>query len=219
MSKYYRFISKEEYKNLIDDEKITSLNRPLFILPEFPTAYILPEELNYNLTIEELLSSNYPRKLDFTRETFMSYMIGTVSQDYLIELDLEKKPSMANLGWYYNEQNTELCLVEYCLKQYSIKDITAVYKGDFVNWKDIKKLTPLQSSSLEKRYDFLMNKILDPNAKPSKELEIFRKWGGCATTNIAFKEWVMCTINVNKNKSVDELVLMIKQGESDFNGE
>ena len=54
MSKYYRFISKEEYKNLIDDEKITSLNRPLFILPEFPTAYILPEELNYNLTIEEL---------------------------------------------------------------------------------------------------------------------------------------------------------------------
>lgn len=217
MSKYYRFISKEEYKNLIDDEKITSLNRPLFILPEFPTAYILPEELNYNLTIEELLSSNYPRKLDFTKEAFMSYMIGTVSQDYLIELDLKKKPSMTNLGWYYNEQNTELCLVEYCLEQYSIEDVTAVYKGDFVDWKDIKKLTPLQFLSLHKRYNFLMDKILDPNAPQSKELEIFRKWGGRETTNIAFKEWVICTINVNKNKSVDELILMIEQRENDFN--
>ena len=61
-----------------------------------------------------------------------------------------------------------------------------------------------------------MSQTTDTNAKPSKELEIFRKWGGRATTNIAFKEWVMCTINVNKNKSVDELILMIKQGEVEF---
>ena len=149
----------------------------------------------------------------------MSYMIGTVSQDYLIELDLKKKPSMTNLGWYYNEQNTELCLVEYCLEQYSIEDVTAIYKGDFVDWKDIKKLTPLQFLKLNKRYDFLMSQITDTNAKPSKELEIFRKWGGRETTNIAFKEWVICTINVNKNKSVDELISLIKQSENDFTGE
>ena len=61
-----------------------------------------------------------------------------------------------------------------------------------------------------------MSQTTDTNTKPSKELEIFRKWGGRATTNIAFKEWVMCTINVNKNKSVDELILMIKQGEVEF---
>ena len=218
MSKYYRFISKEEYQNLIKNEKITNINnRPLFILPEFPTAYILPEELNYNLTIEELLTSNHPRKLDFTKEIFLSYMIGTVSYDYLIELDLKKKPSMANLGWYYNENNTELCLVEYCLDKYTINDITAIYKGDFSNWQNIETLTPLQFLKLNKRYDLLMSQISDTNAEPYKELEIFRKWGGRTTTNTAFKEWVMCTINVNKNKSVDELILIIKQSENDFN--
>jgi hypothetical protein len=220
MSKYYRFISKEEYQNLSENEKITNINnRPLFILPEFPTAYILPEELNYNLTIEELLTSNHPRKLDFTKEIFLSYMIGIVSYDYLIELDLKKKPSMANLGWYYNENNTELCLVEYCLDKYTIDDITAIYKGDFWDWQNIETLTPLQFLKLNKRYDFLMSQITDTNAKPSKELEIFRKWGGRANTNIAFKEWVICTINVNKNKSVDELILIIKQSENDFNRE
>ncbi len=220
MSKYYRFISKEEYQNLIQNEKITNINnRPLFILPEFPTAYILPEEYNYNLTIEELLMSKHPRKLDFTKEVFMSYMLGTVSNDYLIELDLKQKPSMANLGWYYHDNGTELCLVEYCLNQYTIDDITAIYKGDFWAWQNIETLTPLQFLKLNKRYDFLMFQINDTNAEPSKELEIFRKWGGRATTNTAFKEWVICTVNVNKNKSVDELVLMIEQGESDFNGE
>ena len=139
-------------------------------------------------------------------------MIGTVSYDYLIELDLKKKPSMANLGWYYNNSNTELCLVEYCLDQYTIDDITAIYKGDFRDWQNIKTLTPLQFLKLNKRYDFLMSQITDTNAKPSKELEIFRKWGGRETTNITFKEWVICTIKFNKNKSVDELVLMIEQG-------
>ena len=64
-----------------------------------------------------------------------------------------------------------------------------------------------------------MSQITYTNAKPSKELEIFRKWGGRATTNIAFKEWVICTIKFNKNKSVDELVLMIEQRKNNFNGE
>lgn len=98
-------------------------------------------------------------------------------------------------------------------------DITAIYKDDFWDWQNIETLTPLQFLKLNKRYDFLMSQITDTNAKPSKELEIFRKWGGRETTNIAFKEWVICTINVNKNKSVDELILIIKQSENDFNGE
>ena len=217
MTKYYRFISKEEYQNLIQNEKITNINnRPLFILPEFPTAYILPEEYNYNLTIEELLMSNHPRKLDFTKEVFMSYMLGTVSNDYLIELDLKKKPNMSNLGWYYYNSDTELCLVEYCLNQYTINDITAIYKGNFRDWQNIETLTPLQFLKLNKRYDFLMSQLTNPKATKSKELEIFRKWGGCSTTNTAFKEWVVCTINVNKDKSVDELALIIKQGEVEF---
>lgn len=217
MSKYYRFISKEEYQNLIRNEKIANINtRPLFILPEFPTAYILPEKLNYDLTVEELLESNYQRKLDFTKEVFMSYMLGTVSSDYLVELDLKKKPSMSNLGWYYNDDSTELCLVEYCLDQYTIEDVTAIYKGDFNDWQKIEKLTPLQFLKLNKRYDFLMSQLKNPKATKSKELEIFKQWGGRTTNSIAFKEWVICTINVNKTKSVDELVSIIEQGESEF---
>ena len=142
MTKYYRFISQEEFKNLQKDGRIINKDRgkPLFFLRENPTIYILPEDLNYKLTIEELIQSDYPKFEDFNKELFQSYMIGTTSTDYLIEIETNQKPTMSNLGWYYMDEDTEICIIENCFHQYTIKDITNIYVGDFYDWQHIQTI-------------------------------------------------------------------------------
>lgn len=142
MTKYYRFISQEEFKNLQKDGRIINKDRgkPLFFLKENPTVYILPDFLNYKLTIEELIQSDYPKFENFTKDLFQSYMIGTTSTDYLIEIETDQKPTMSNLGWYYMDENTEICIIENCFHQYTIKDITNIYIGDFYDWQNIKTI-------------------------------------------------------------------------------
>ena len=142
MTKYYRFISQEEFKNLQKDARIINKDRgkPLFFLKENPTVYILPDFLNYKLTIEELIQSDYPKFENFTKDLFQSYMIGTTSTDYLIEIETDQKPTMSNLGWYYMDENTEICIIENCFHQYTIKDITNIYIGDFYDWQNIKTI-------------------------------------------------------------------------------
>lgn len=142
MTKYYRFISQEEFKNLQKDGRIINKDRgkPLFFLKENPTVYILPESLNYKLTIEELIQSDYPKFEDFNKELFQSYMLGTTSTDYLIEIETDQKPTMSNLGWYYIDEDTEICIIENCFHQYTIKDITNIYVGDFYDWQHIQTI-------------------------------------------------------------------------------
>ena len=142
MTKYYRFISKEEYDNLKNEKVIINKDRgkPLFFLQENPTVYILPDSQNYNLTIEELLQSDYQKFENFNKELFQSYMIGTTSTDYLIEIEIKYTPSMYNLGWYYNDENTEICIIETCLDQYTLDDVTNIYQGDFHDWQNIKTI-------------------------------------------------------------------------------
>ena len=142
MTKYYRFISQEEFKNLQKDGRIINKDRgkPLFFLKENPTVYILPEDLNYKLTIEELIQSDYPKFEDFNKKLFQSYMIGTTSTDYLIEIETNQKPTMSNLGWYYMDKDTEICIIENCFHQYTIKDITNIYVGDFYDWQHIQTI-------------------------------------------------------------------------------
>lgn len=142
MTKYYRFISQEEFKNLQKDGRIINKDRgkPLFFLRENPTVYILPESLNYKLTIEELIQSDYPKFEDFNKELFQSYMIGTTSTDYLIEIETNQKPTMSNLGWYYMDEDTEICIIENCFHQYKIKDITNIYVGNFYDWQNIQTI-------------------------------------------------------------------------------
>lgn len=142
MTKYYRFISQEEFKNLQKDGRIINKDRgkPLFFLRENPTVYILPESLNYKLTIEELIQSDYPKFENFNKELFQSYMIGTTSTDYLIEIETDQKPTMSNLGWYYMDEDTEICIIENCFHQYTIKDITNIYVGDFYDWQHIQTI-------------------------------------------------------------------------------
>lgn len=142
MTKYYRFISREEFKNLQKDGFIINKHKgkPLFFVKENPTVYILPEDLNYKLTIEELIQSDYPKFEDFNKELFQSYMIGTTSTDYLIEIETNQKPTMSNLGWYYMDEDTEICIIENCFHQYTIKDINNIYVGDFYDWQHIQTI-------------------------------------------------------------------------------
>ena len=142
MTKYYRFISKEEFDNLQKEKVIINKEngKPLFFLKENPTVYILPNSLNYNIDIEELFHSNYPKFENFNKELFQSYMIGTTSTDYLIEIEINKKPSMHNLGWYYMDENNEICIIENCFYKYKLDDVTNIYTGDFYDWQNIKSI-------------------------------------------------------------------------------
>lgn len=213
MTKYYRFISENEYKTLINNKKVENINnRPLFLLPELPTAYILPNKLNYDITVEELLTSNYPQKTDFTKEVFMAYMTGTVSEEYLVELTLPSKPAMSCLGWYYNDDETELCLVEYCVSQYSLDQVTNIYTGNFYSWANIDTV----ATKMSLQYDTLMQEKNNQKTKQSFALDVFQLWGGIKTNNLAFKEWVMSTISVNKNENVKTIVEKIKIGSTKF---
>ena len=139
MTKYYRFVSHEEYENLKSEGVVINKNsgKPLFFLSENPTVYILPDSLNYNMTIEELLTSNYPRFENFNKELFQSYILGTTSTDYLIEIDIDYTPSMYNLGWYYKDEDTEICIIETCLYRYTLDDVVNIYQGDFDDWQNI----------------------------------------------------------------------------------
>lgn len=207
MTKYYRFISEAEYQNLINNKEIKNINnRPFFLLSETPTAYILPNKLNYDITVEQLLTSSYPQKKDFTKEVFLAYMAGTVSEDYLIELTLPSQPAMSCLGWYYNNDDTELCLVEYCIHQYSLDQITNICNGNFYNWQNIETV----ATKMSLRYDTLMQEKDNPTAKQSFELDIFRSWGGLETNDLAFKEWVIATISGYNNQPIQTIVNKLK---------
>lgn len=144
--KYYRFISQDEldylYKHGHVENKTT---RPLFILEENPKTKILTDNHNYNLTMTEYFSTNALPYLNFTKENFMKYMIGTISEDYLLELELDYTPSMYNLGWYHyktleNDTDQELCVLETCISHYTLAEVKAIYIGDFYNWQNIKEM-------------------------------------------------------------------------------
>lgn len=136
MYKYYRFISKAEYENLITNKKIKN-NKPIHVLINNPIAYLVPDTTNYNLNKNELLNSNY-KKLNLNKENFNEILTGIVSDDYLIEITLPTISTQEKLGWYYWADDIEVCLVENLIDSYKLDDVTSVYTGDFYNWKNIK---------------------------------------------------------------------------------
>lgn len=162
MTKYYRFISQKELNTLKKDKIVINKDKgkPLFFLKENPTVYILPDSLNYNIDIKELLQSDYPKFENFTKELFQSYMIGTTSTDYLIEIDIKNIPSMYNLGWYYYDEDNEICIIENCLYHYKLDDVTNIYKGDFCDWQNIESIQLNKNSKLNKIIQDFTTKFL-----------------------------------------------------------
>ena len=144
--KYYRFISQDELNYLYKHGRVENrTTRPLFILEENPKTKILTNEHNYNLTMTEFFLSNALPYSNFTKETFMKYMVGIVSEDYLLELELDHIPSMYNLGWYHYKTlssgtELELCVLETCISHYTFDEVNAIYTGDFYNWENINEI-------------------------------------------------------------------------------
>lgn len=144
--KYYRFISKDELEHLYKYGRVESKNtRPLFVLEENPKTKILTSEHNYNLTMNQFFTSDALPYPNFTKEKFMKYMTGTISEDYLLELEFDSTPSMYNLGWYHyktlsNGTYLELCVLETCISNYTLDKVKAIYTGDFYNWQNIKEI-------------------------------------------------------------------------------
>ena len=67
-------------------------------------------------------------------------MMGTTSTDYLIEIDINYIPSMYHLGWYYMDEDNEICILENCLYKYKLDDVTNIYTGDFYDWQNIQSI-------------------------------------------------------------------------------
>ena len=47
---------------------------------------------------------------------------------------------MHNLGWYYMDENNEICIIENCFYKYKLDDVTNIYTGDFYDWQNIKSI-------------------------------------------------------------------------------
>ena len=78
--------------------------------------------------------------------------------------------------------------------------------GDFYNSQNIETV----ASKMSLQYDTLMQEKDNPTAKQSFELDIFRSWGGIETNDLAFKEWVIATINVYNNQPIESIVNKLK---------
>ena len=139
MYKYYKFISENEYQNLINNKKIEN-NEPIHVLINNPIAYLVPDTTNYKLTKTELLNSNY-KKLNLNKENFNEILTGIVADDYLIEITLPTQSTQENLGWYYWEDDIEVCIVENLLPSYSLENVKKIFTGNFYNWTNIKEQT------------------------------------------------------------------------------
>ena len=79
-------------------------------------------------------------------------------------------------------------------------------KGDFYNSQNIETV----ATKMSLQYDTLMQEKDNPTAKQSFELDIFRSWGGIETNDLAFKEWVIATINVYSNQPIESIVNKLK---------
>lgn len=138
MYKYYRFISENEYQNLINNKKIEN-DKPIHVLINNPIAYLVPNTTNYKLTKTKLLNSSY-KKLKLNKENFNEILIGIVADDYLIEITLPTPSTQENLGWYYWKDDIEVCIIENLIQSYSLEDVTNIFTGDFYNWTNIKEI-------------------------------------------------------------------------------
>lgn len=81
------------------------------------------------------------------------------------------------------------------------------------NWQNIETV----ATKMSLRYDTLMQEKDNPTAKQSFELDIFRSWGGLETNDLAFKEWVIATINVYNNQPIESIVNKLKTEHITFN--
>ena len=99
---YFRFVSEAELDQVNAGQTITS--------PQFGFIHALP----YHIENSE--------DLPLTIKDAMSFMVGTISQDYLFFEDI--------------------IFSEVHIHHYSKENIHAVFTGDFFAWENIKQISP-----------------------------------------------------------------------------
>jgi hypothetical protein len=126
---YFRFVSEAELDQVNAGQTITS--------PQFGFVHVLP----YHIENSD--------DLPLTIKDAMSFMIGTISQDYLLLLkDIE--PFEIGNGPYANyltvDENgcfEDIIFSEIHIHHYSKENIHAVFTGDFFAWENISRLKEL----------------------------------------------------------------------------
>lgn len=126
---YFRFVSKAELDQVKAGHNITS--------PQFDFVHVLPYHIEN--------SANLP----LTIKDAMSFMIGTISQDYLLLLkDIE--PFEIGKGPYANYLTVDetghfedIIFSEAHIHHYSKENVHAVFTGDFFAWENISILKEL----------------------------------------------------------------------------
>lgn len=123
---YFRFISEAELDQVNAGHNITS--------PQFNFVHVLPYHIENN---ENLL---------ITIKDAMSFMVGTVSHDYLLLLknvepfEIGKGPYANYLTVDDNGHFEDIIFSEVHIHHYSKENVHAVFTGDFFAWENISRL-------------------------------------------------------------------------------
>lgn len=128
----YRHISHDELNALKRGETIFSRDHDqLFVLTDEIEGIIIPDKYNYKIDLNEYesLKRSYPN-VTLSKEDAYDIMIGTISDDCLIELKDVDVVGYA-LGWYYHSENEDGSFNEFCLKEtliapYSMKNVEQI---------------------------------------------------------------------------------------------
>lgn len=125
---YFRFVSEAELDQVNAGQIITS--------PQFGFIHALPYHIEN--------SENLP----LTIKDAMSFMVGTISQDYLLLLK-DVEPFETGKGPYANYLTVDehghfkdIIFSEAHIHHYSKENIHAVFTGDFFTWENIKQISP-----------------------------------------------------------------------------
>jgi len=123
---YFRFISQNELDALSQGETITS--------PNFGYVHALP----YHITNDA--------GLPLTIRQAVSFMLGTISTDYLLILK-DVQVIGTGIGPYANYFTVDdeghwddIHFTEYHLAPYAKENVVSILTGDFYNWNEITRI-------------------------------------------------------------------------------
>lgn len=130
MTFYFRFVSREEYHQMLQGKIINS--------PQF--NYI--HALKYHIENSENVA--------ITIKQAVSFMVGTIDTDYLLVLKGVQVIGTGQ-GAYANyltlkapyelyEEWDDIYFTEQHLKSYSKENVVGVFSGDFYNWTDVARV-------------------------------------------------------------------------------
>ena len=123
---YFRFISQKELDELLKGNVITS--------PDFGYIHTLTYRINNNA------------QLPLTIKQAVSFMVGTISTEYLVVLKNVQVigTGIGNYANYLTIDETgnwkDIRLIEYHLSSYSKDNVVGIFTGDFYHWKEIARL-------------------------------------------------------------------------------